>query len=256
MTTVVTGLWRYPVKGLGGERLLEAALTPEHGMTDDRRFALKPEGSKYDADYPRWKPKSEFLQMARDPGLVRVHAGWDREAGQLTFIGDHGRGARVTANPSTDGGRARLEDFLRHETVGTDRRPGEVLIERPGIIFSDVGRPVISIISLATILALERVIAKPIDPRRFRGNIVIATDMAWLEMAWIGHEITIGAARLKVVEPIGRCKATTLDPRTGISDVQIPQLLRQHFGHNKCGVYAEVLSAGIVRTGDGVGRVS
>lgn len=54
-----------------------------------------------------------------------------------------------------------------------------------GLQFTDVSvHPValmrsISLINLATIRSLEEKIGKPVDPVRFRGNIVFDSDTAW-----------------------------------------------------------------------------
>ena len=57
-------------------------------------------------------------------------------------------------------------------------------------------------------------------------------------------------ARLKVVKRIQRCAATDVDPDTGIRDLTIPRTLLENFDHTDCGVYAEVVTAGDIATGD------
>ena len=79
------------------------------------------------------------------------------------------------------------------------------------------------------------------DPRRFRGNILIDGLPAWAEFAWLGHEIRIGAARLKVVDRIARCAATNVNPDSAERDMNIPLTLRKGFGHIDMGVYALVV---------------
>ena len=92
---------------------------------------------------------------------------------------------------------------------------------------------------------------QPVDPLRFRGNLYIDGLEAWGEMRWVGKEIAVGdAVRLKVVDPIGRCAATNVDPKTGVRDLNIPLTLRRGFGHSECGVYAKVVQGGVVKTGD------
>ena len=75
---------------------------------------------------------------------------------------------------------------------------------------------------------------------------------AWQEFEWIGREITIGSARLRVTKRIDRCAATNVDPETGKRDLQIPRSLMTAFGHADCGVYLEVMSAGTVARADAV----
>ena len=58
----------------------------------------------------------------------------------------------------------------------------------------------------------------PLDPARFRANLVVETDVAWLEDTWAGRDVAIGDAVLRVVGPIPRCAVVDLDPATGVRD--------------------------------------
>ncbi|MFN3614937.1 MAG: MOSC domain-containing protein, partial [Rubrimonas sp.] len=72
------------------------------------------------------------------------------------------------------------------------------------------------------------------------------------ENDWIGREITVGAARLKVVEATGRCVATEANPLTGRRDAPVMQALRAATGRTDFGVYAAVVQGGDVAVGDPV----
>ena len=89
-----------------------------------------------------------------------------------------------------------------------------------------------------------------IDPIRFRANVYFDGAAAWCEHNWIGAEIALGTARLRVVSPITRCAATQVNPATAARDLDIPAALNRYFGHINMGIYAEVLSAGEFATGD------
>ncbi len=54
------------------------------------------------------------------------------------------------------------------------------------------------------------------------------------------------------MERIGRCIATSIDPDTGLRDIDMPGLLVSRFGHHQCGVYAEIVADGRLRVGDAV----
>jgi uncharacterized protein len=58
--------------------------------------------------------------------------------------------------------------------------------------------------------------------------------------------------RLKVVKRITRCAATNVDPDTAARDLEIPQTLMRRFGHNECGIYAEVVAGGTVAVDDAI----
>ena len=49
-----------------------------------------------------------------------------------------------------------------------------------------------------------------------------------------------------------RCSATTANPVTGKTDVEVPKLLHSEFGHTDFGLYAQVVKSGPVRNGDPV----
>jgi uncharacterized protein YcbX len=102
----------------------------------------------------------------------------------------------------------------------------------------------------ASIAALERMVGAPVDPLRFRANLYVEGAPAWSELGWIGSEIAVGGARLRVISAITRCAATEVNPATAERDLAIPAALQRHFGHNLMGVYAEVVAAGDIATGD------
>ena len=73
---------------------------------------------------------------------------------------------------------------------------------------------------------------------------------AWAEHEWLGREITIGAARLRVVSAITRRAATQVNPSSAERDLDIVGTLQRTFGHNLMGVYGEVLHSGEMTVGD------
>ena len=131
------------------------------------------------------------------------------------------------------------------------------VVEAPGHAFADARRKpnattgqYVSLINHASIAALERAMDAAIHPLRFRANIYFDGEAAWREHDWIGAEITLGAARLRVVSPITRCAATQVNPATAARDLDIPAALDRSFGHINMGIYAEVISAGDIFIGD------
>jgi uncharacterized protein YcbX len=141
------------------------------------------------------------------------------------------------------------------EFIGVEKRfaargkSAEVLAARD-INFSIQPGEVVSIIGLSSLHALETEAGMVLDPIRFRANFYFSGGRPWAEFDWIGQEIQIGQARLKVVKRIVRCAATEVNPETGKRDADPPRDLRRHFGHADLGVYAEVLEGGQVALGD------
>jgi hypothetical protein len=91
-----------------------------------------------------------------------------------------------------------------------------------------------------------------VDDRRFRPNIVI--DMGdhgkgFVELEWVGREIGIGDAVLRMIEPCVRCPFTTL-AQEGLSFM--PKVLHtiSEAADRNFGVLCEVVSEGRVQHGD------
>jgi len=240
-------LCRYPVKGLSAEDLDSVALTAGDGFPEDRRFALAHGAERYESGRSGWQPKRHFLNLMINERLAALQTSYDPASGILTVRRNGKQVAR--GNITQQIGRDLIDQFfaafMRDESVRSPR-----LVQSPGVMFTDTEAKFISIINLDSVRDLERVTRQPVDPIRFRGNLMIDGARPWQEFDWIGREITLGETRLSVVEPIGRCAATNVDPATGERDLNIPKTLMSGFGHSKCGVYARVESGGSVTLGD------
>ena len=247
MNAKVVELWRYPVKGLGGESMTQLEAIKGKGVRGDRRFALVHEDSAY-AEAPGWQPKAEFLQLARDPGMAPLSAAWLEHADTLTLTDGFGRGASVSGCTSEAGERERLEQFA--DRADGKRRSGCRLVDETGTAFSDTGMPYVSIISLATLRTLSATAGTALDARRFRGNLVVDGVEPWAEFDWIDRSLWVGSVLLRPVERIGRCSATSIDPDDGSFGPDVPRLLRDRFGHSDCGVYAEIALSGRISIGN------
>ncbi|MFO0294725.1 MAG: MOSC domain-containing protein [Rhodospirillales bacterium] len=250
MTASIARLQRFPVKGLSAESLTRVVLSQGEGLPGDRRFALHVGVAPFDPHAPLWQPKTNFLTLMRDERLARLATRYDPGSGVLTIERDGKRVARGDLGDAA--GRAVIEQFFAAYLGGTLRRTPRV-VSAPGHMFSDVAAKVVSIVGLESVRDMERVLGVPVDPVRLRANIHVEALPAWSEFAWVGQEIRIGAARLRVLERIERCAATNVDPASGQRDLNIPRTLQDAFGHADCGVYAEVLDGGEIALGDVVG---
>jgi hypothetical protein len=75
---------------------------------------------------------------------------------------------------------------------------------------------------------------------------------AWSEFSLVEREIAVGGVRLAVFKRTERCAATNVDPATGARDMAIPAVLQRNLGHTDFGIYARVVTDGVVRVGDSV----
>jgi len=249
MSIRIASLQRYPVKGLSPERLSSAALTRGSYFPGDRLFAIENGPSGFDPDDPQHQPKIKFLMLMRNESLARLKTRYLDTITTL-FIEDGGREV-ARGDLSNRQGRLAIEAFFRRFMPAELRGPPKVLSAPDGFRFTDSRRGFVSLINLASVRDLEGVVGAPVDPLRFRGNLHLEGLAPWAELDLVGQVLTAPSGlRLKVTKRIERCAATNVDPETGIRDLQIPKSLMAAYGHVDCGVYAEVLSDGVIAEDD------
>jgi uncharacterized protein YcbX len=249
LSAEIIGLYRYPVKGLTPEALRQVALRPGQTLPADRRYAIENGPSGFDPAAPTWLPKTVFLMLMRDEWLAALQTHFDDVTGILTIRANGAVAAE--GNLETQEGRAAIEQFFAARHASRIKGPPKVLVS-PGHSFSDVAKKVVSIINLGSVAAIEDMVGAPVHPLRFRGNVHVQGWPAWHEASLLGETLTIAGARLKVVKRITRCAAVNVDPELAVRDVEIPNTLMHRFGHNECGIYAEVVEGGEISVGDRV----
>ncbi len=248
-SAALTGLYRYPVKGLSPESLSRTVLQPGKTLPSDRCYAIENGPIGFNPSAPRFFPKINFLMLMKNERLAALHTRFD-DTSHVLIIDYNGKEA-ARGDLTTEEGRAAVEGFFAENFASELRGPPKVLLS-PGYSFSDLAAPVISIINLASVRSIEGVIKQPVNPLRFRGNIHVSGWEAWSERGLPGKELKIGDARLKVVNEIVRCAATNVDPVTAKRDLEIPKTLMRSFGHDFCGIYAEVIAGGQIAPGDNI----
>jgi len=246
----LAAIYRYPVKGLGPDRLDTAELLPGRTIVGDRLYAIENGPSGFDPAHPAYLPKNRFLMLMRNERLAELQTAFDEATHTLAIKAE--RREAVRGDLRTAEGRAAIERFFAAFCADELRGPPKVL-NAPGHSFSDVARKVVSVINLASLAELETSLGVLVHPLRFRANLYVEGWSAWSELDLVGSEIAIGrAVRLKIVKRIQRCAATNVNPDTGIRDLAIPQALMQNLGHTDCGVYGEVVAGGTISPGDEV----
>lgn len=225
----IAALWRYPVKSMRGEALPSLAID-ERGVIGDRYFALK------DSDGRLGSGKAS-QRFRRIDGLLGFSAATENGVvvirfpdGRVLRADDPSLGPILTA---ACGMAIKVESEDRDRIGHRDSAPLHLLTDA----------------SIAWLQ--ERLPGTAIDPRRFRPNMVIASETAGLvEQDWLGREIAIGDALLvRAARPTVRCVMTTL-PQAELGAA--PAVLRTLTEQNAAslGIYAEVLQPGTVQIGD------
>lgn len=245
----VTALYRYPVKGLSPEPLPAVYLEPGQPLPWDRAFAIENGPGRFDPLKPTHVPKISFLTLMRHADLATVQSRFDPETQTLSISRDGGEVARGSL--ATPAGRAIIAQFFAEYMKDSVKGPPRVVQAR-GHVLSDATETCVHIVNLGSVADFERVVAQPIDPLRFRPNLILTGAPAWSEFQWIGKTLTIGDAALEVIERTERCAATTVDPATGRRDLDIPAMLLRAYRHSDFGVYARVIRGGRVTSGDRV----
>ena len=243
----IAEIWRHPLKSHGREPLERTTLEAGAALPFDRVWAVTHEASRFDADNPGWAPCSNFSIGAKTPALMAITARLDEDARRLTL--SHPERPDIAFCPEARADIWRFLDWLEPLVEPNRARPTGI-VSAPGRAMTDSEYPSVSILSLATLEALSEAAGQRLSPARFRGNIWLSGLPPWAEFDLLGQEITLGAARLRVVERIRRCRATTADPETGRITVDTLSLLNERWGHQDFGVYAEVIEGGEIAQGD------
>lgn len=251
MTVELKAIKRYPVKGLRGVDMPSAKITAHRMLTDDRRFVIASQSAVGQDGVHEWVRKSNFLQLVNTPKLTELGTEYDEATCTLTVL----RNNRAICKGKLDEfmGRTVIEDFLKaflkNDVAGTPK-----IYAVPDTQFGDMKEPYISVLNLASIRDFgERIVQAEIDPMRFRGNLLIDGLAPWKELEWEeGQIITINDAKFRVIHPITRCKATSINPDTAVSDINVPLMLRKGVNHLYMGVYVEALDDTVLTPGDSI----
>jgi uncharacterized protein YcbX len=250
----IAAIYRYPVKGLSAEKLARAPLAVGRCLPYDRSFAVALPATRFDPTQPEWLAKRNFVMLMRDEKLAELTTRFAEASAELTV--EHQGAVALRARLGEEEGRRALAEFLGDFLAPAVTGPLRV-VTAPGHTFADARRKegatsdqYVSLINLASIGALETAIGAAVDPLRFRANVYFSGETAWQELDWLGHEVAVGGARLRVVSAITRCAATEVNPETAERDLDIVAALERHFGHNLMGVYGEVIAGGDIAVGD------
>jgi hypothetical protein len=233
----VVALGRYPVKSMRGETLEEAEVV-HHGILGDRRYAF------VRADTP-----SSF------PWLT------GREAAELILYAPRFERPPTPEEPEPPlWVRTPAGDDVRVD----DPRLQAALEERSGhplfLLHTKIGAfdsAYLSLFGLPTLRQLSAEVGLPLMRERFRANLYIepAGGRPFEEDAWVGRVLAIGdTVRVGVTKRNVRCAMTTLDPLTAAAEPAVLRAIAQRY-QTCAGIYATVITPGVIRAGDPIGLI-
>jgi MOSC domain-containing protein len=242
-----------PVKGLALRHPTEVALGP-HGVAENRRFYLIAADGRHRsglafgplaAIIPEYDTATERLVL-RFPDGATVDGDTSALDGSVVVPwGAREMVANVVRGPFSEALSEYVGMKLRLVRAGDDAHPQSY----PA-----------SIVSEASLDALEQSadLPGPLDDRRFRMLVTLAGCEPFEEDRWVGGDLRLGEAVVRIVVPTARCVTTTRDPATGQRDWDALRALKDLRGISPeqtvdLGVYASVVKPGRVAVGDEVG---
>ena len=241
----VDQLWRYPVKSMQGERVLEAMLS-DRGQRHDREYGVIDRRS---GRVLSGKTVPQLLfgrsRLDSDTVVVALPGGPDFDAE------DPAGAAALSAWLDRDvflehAGRSAPRAFQVQQAV-SDTEPS------PTAAVRDVLCPPGTFLDSAPLHLVDAAWLRGSDIRRFRPTVLMRTETGepatGVEDNWIDRTVRIGAATLRVAKTTKRC-AMVQRPQPGLAkDVPLARTLIHEHG-NVLGVYATVVDAGRITLGD------
>lgn len=222
---LISQLWIYPIKSLGGIRLKEAPLSPR-GLQWDRRWMLLDAEGNFLTQ--RQFAEMALLEVSLQPQTLRVeHQQKKLPALEIPlYIPDPGEHNYVQATVWDDTSLAwyvgdaydqwfsdALEQPCRlvYMPDNSERTTiGKWSGRQQAVSFAD-GYPVL-LIGQASLDDLNSRLAASVPMDRFRPNIVIAGAAPFAEDQW--HEFWVGDLHFWAEKPCARCVVVTIDQQT------------------------------------------
>lgn len=271
-------IWRYPVKGMGGERIASCALN-ELGLEGDRRWAMRDmtrdeiQSCKFRPQLLRCTARSQSGPMGavaiEFPDGAIFEAGDAQADAHLSALVGH----RSCLEPLT--GEADTERFRRFHGADVswldelkatfDRERNEPLpdfdslppsvaeyVVMPGTFFLVAPVHMITTATLARLSHLQP--DADWDARRFRANLIIdacPSEADYVEQGWIGKKLKAGRAHIRCTAATPRCGAITRAQRDFGADRDVLRTVVNQADQN-AGIYGQMHTAGIINEGDEV----
>ena len=230
-------LVRYPVKSMAGIAT-DSAFLGWHGLQGDRRFAFR-----------RLNDSSGFpwLSASRLPELILYQPlGLDENAEEPAQV-------RTPERVDLALGSAELQNSVA-EKFGS---AVELMKLKHGI-FDEAS---VSVINLATISAIGQELGQNLDTRRFRANVVIASESTepFQEDGWVGGRLVFGSNEVGPIVSLTmrdlRCVMINLDPETAEKDSRIMKGVVR-LNENNAGAYGTVIRTGQISVGQSVSLIT
>lgn len=224
---VVKDIYRYPVKSMGGERLMEAPIK-DNGIVGDRSFAFKMAG--------------KYLTAIEMPELFAHQAGFKSDGD------DFGTTVKTPDGQEFDWNDQSFINYMADKTSDRNLEQVESHPEDRGAYWED-HLLIISESSLKKVADLCN--EEELNMKRFRPNVVIELDsgVPFEEEQWMGKKLVINDITLTINSHCPRCAYVNIDPNdpTKITPKILKTIVKERGGN--LGVYASVVNHGTLKAG-------
>ena len=227
-----------------------ASTLDAHGPAGDRAWCL--------VDPAR----DRVLRTVENPALLRTVARAEGNALTVDLPG-----GRVAGVPEPTGDVRTVDYWGREAKVElldgpwsaafSDHLGYDVRLARPSRAGEVVYGGSVTLVTTSSMELLGRHLGRSVGSERFRATYLLDVDglAPHAEDDWVGREVGLGEATVRVRGVVPRCAVIDLDPETGVREVPVLRTLagyRHRDGEICFGVDAEVTVPGAVRVGDPV----
>tara|TARA_Y100001970_G_scaffold230520_1_gene286254 strand:- start:23 stop:796 length:774 start_codon:yes stop_codon:yes gene_type:complete len=253
MSITISSIYFSPVKSISFQQISKCQIKKNIGIINDRLFAFSRlldtrKAQRMEQD-PGVRKLSNFLTLKNTPVLNKY--AFEYNKGKLELFKNKKK--LVSINPNN----LNETRLLEKEISNLDS-----LVKCPIFLLKNKNKPFfdtnsggevmnsISLINHNSIRDIEDKISQKVEYQRFRGNFYIEGLGPWKERNLLGKIIKISGLPFRINENIPRCTATNLRPKTDKSTFNLPQKLKQFYGHSDLGVYILPLQDGEISAGD------
>ncbi len=222
MPITVSSIYVYPIKSLGAISLNKVQVE-EEGLQYDRRWMLVDENGRF-MTQRTLSVMAQLLPEISPQGLKVTH----RIGGDALHVPYEAEGPMRTVKIWDDELEAQEVNEACNAWFSEKLNKPCALVQLPNnrqrmaskkyteddevaVSFAD-GFPIL-IANEASLEDLAQKSGMALEMERFRPNIVVSGAQAWEENTW--KELQINQLTLMGAKPCGRCKVTTLNPKTG-----------------------------------------